>query len=203
MMYVSMQHSTKWLFVEVRSLAAIFPKAFASKLMFSVISISYSPDKIPISFLGIELDSESSRVTQSFRTVPAMDDSAEPDGDICDLSNLAEQVSGGDITQVKPANKRSLCSNASRVNHAFWNAFAVKVGELFEQVKVLQQHRTSLADCKRTRRVCHWGTSKRGRRPRVKLLSRTVFLRVHVALSDANLLKNESLLKRSDIQTSS
>lgn len=104
-------------------------------------------DQIPDSVLGVELDGESARVADGVGRAALTPDGREANGDRGALSDLAEHLRSGVLLDVRVGHLEVAEGAGSLgVHHALWDALAVEVGNLVQELDILQEERASLAN---------------------------------------------------------
>ncbi len=98
---------------------------------------------VPIAFLGIELHREAARITLGIRraALTPYRGKAQEQGRL--LANGLEQLGTGEVSYVCGHDKRAIGAGALGVHTTLRNDFAVEMGELFDQVEVIQQQRAT------------------------------------------------------------
>jgi len=99
--------------------------------------------QVPIAFLGIELHREAARITLGIRgaALTPYRGKAQEQGRL--LANGLEQLGTGEVSYVCGHGKRAIGAGALGVHTTLRNDFAVEMGELFDQVEVIQQQRAT------------------------------------------------------------
>ena len=109
-------------------------------------------DQVPVAVLGVELHREAARVARRLGGVAAADHGREADGEVGALARLLEQLGPGERrrsarrrTCRRPRSSRTRVG-AAGVHDALGDALAVEVGDLLEELVVLQRRRAAGAD---------------------------------------------------------
>ena len=108
-------------------------------------------DEVPVAVLGVELHREAARVARDLGGVAAADDGREADGERRLLAGLLEQLGAGVLGRRLVADlagglELAVADEAAGVHDPLGDALAVEVGDLLEEVVVLQRGRTAAAD---------------------------------------------------------
>jgi hypothetical protein len=109
---------------------------------------------VPVALCGPELDTETTRVTSQIGSAALATDSRETDGDRA-LDILLEDVCQADIVKRIGCPVDTVCSTTLGVDDTLWDTLAVEVREQVDQVVVLEEKRTVLADTLGLIRVGH------------------------------------------------
>jgi hypothetical protein len=109
---------------------------------------------VPVALCGPELDTETTRVTSQIGSTALATDSRETNGDRA-LNILLEDVCQANIVKRVGCPVDTVCSTTLGVNNTLWDTLAVEVREQVDQVVVLEEKRTVLADTLGLVRVGH------------------------------------------------
>src|SRR3954471_28682 len=107
--------------------------------------------EVPVAVLGVELHREAARITGDLGGVAAADDGREADGERGLLAGLLEQLGAGVggcrfVADLPGGLEFAVAHEAAGVHHALGDALAVEVGDLLEELIVLQRSRAAAAD---------------------------------------------------------
>ena len=114
------------------------------------------PHHVPVTFFGVELQSEPARIAFCVRRTFLTSDRREPDKRRRFLAYGTEQLRRrvlGDFGA--GAHKMPVGTGALGVHDAFRNPFAIEVSHLFEQQKIFEDHRAARPDRERILVVAH------------------------------------------------
>ena len=108
-------------------------------------------DQIPVAILGVHLDGEATRVAQVLGRVAAVDHRREADEERRPLALLLEQLGAGVVADRLVADRAvglevAVGAGAAGVDDPLGDALAVEVGDLLQEVVVLQDRRAALAN---------------------------------------------------------
>ena len=143
-------------------------------------------NQIPIAVLGVEFGGEAAGITQRFRAMAPVDDRRKADEDRRALALLLEQFGPGVLGDRLPADRPkrlevSVRSGPSCMDDPLRDALPVEMGDLFDEVVVLQRGRTPFADRADTL-VIHDRMTLAGRQPRLLTFDLVRFGRSGVAV---------------------
>ena len=102
-------------------------------------------DKVPVAFLGIELDGEATDVAGEVERALVAGDGGEADEHRGPLAGPLEQVGPGEVGQRLVRLEEPVGAEASGVDDPFGDPFVVEVEDLLAEVEVLEQRRSALA----------------------------------------------------------
>lgn len=91
---------------------------------------------------GVEFDSKTTRVSESFRAAPFMNDSGKPEDDRSLNARSTEEISTGKVSYVMSDFKKAFGTSSPGMNNTFRNAFPVEIRKFLHQMVIFQQYRT-------------------------------------------------------------
>lgn len=109
---------------------------------------------VPVALCGPELDTETTRVTSQVGSSALATNGRETDGDGA-LMALLEDVCQAKVIESIGRPVDTVCSTTLGVDDTLWDTLAVEVREQVDQVVVLEEERTVLADTLGLVRVRH------------------------------------------------
>jgi hypothetical protein len=98
---------------------------------------------VPIAFFGIELDGKAARIALRVARPLFAAHGGEANEHAGLLADLVEDFRGGIAGDVAGHGKDAVSARTLGVNHAFGNPLAVEVRHLFEQLVILDEHRSA------------------------------------------------------------
>eukprot|EP00963_Diacronema_lutheri_P000826 scaffold47_cov334-Pavlova_lutheri.AAC.56 len=104
--------------------------------------------QVPIALPRVELDRESSRVSQGLGRPALVHHGTEPHDDRGLYSRCAEQICARQVGDVMRDFEEALGRSATSMDHSLRDPFAVKLSQFFQQVIVIQEDGTSLSRSK-------------------------------------------------------
>ena len=105
-------------------------------------------NQVPISVFGIKLDRKTAGIASDFRGVATADNGREPNCEWRPFARLLEQlgssIPGGRlVADFAGRLELTVTDETARMDDALGNAFAVEMGDLFEELVVLQRGRAA------------------------------------------------------------
>jgi hypothetical protein len=132
---------------------------------------------VPVALLGVELEGEPTRVTVGVSRSLLASDSGEAKEDRGALANGAQELGLGEVAYVLGHLKKAMGSGTLRVNNSLWDTLTVKVGELVNQVEVLQESRGKKSERKKGKK------GKKGKRS-IKKKDRFIIIIIMIINND-------------------
>ncbi|MNL46838.1 hypothetical protein D3C87_1695860 [compost metagenome] len=112
-------------------------------------------DQVPVAFVGVELDGEAAHVTFGIGRAAFAGHGGKAQEQRGLLTNLRKDAGAGVARDVVSDGEGTVGAGPLGVDDPFRNAFAVEVGQLFNQPEVLQQRRATGAGGQRVVVVRH------------------------------------------------
>jgi len=103
-------------------------------------------DQIPVALVCSELDRETSGVSSAVVRARLTTNGGKADGNWAFLTLFREHVSQTELWNRICALEETMSTGTLGVNHSFWDTLSVEVSEEVDQVEVLEQEWTVLAD---------------------------------------------------------
>uniref|UniRef100_A0A0L0NTX7 Peroxisomal catalase n=1 Tax=Candidozyma auris TaxID=498019 RepID=A0A0L0NTX7_CANAR len=108
---------------------------------------------VQVTFLGVELGGEASWVSGGVGRTRLTTDGGESSEGSGLLTNVLEHLGGTDVGDVVSHLKDTVGTRALGVDNSLWNSLSVKVSKRVNEVEVLQEQRTVLADSLGSKRL--------------------------------------------------
>ena len=105
--------------------------------------------EIPVALLRVELHGEAAHVAGEVGRALVARDRREAHEDRGAFARPLEEVRAGQVGQRFERLEEAVCTVATSVNDALWDAFVVEVEHLLAQYEVVQQRRSAVADLQR------------------------------------------------------
>lgn len=103
---------------------------------------------------GVELDGETTRISNGFGAPPFMNDGGETNDDRSLDTRCPEEVGTGEVSDIVSAFEEALGTGTPGMNNTLWNALPGKMRDLFDQMVVLQENGSCQMEINQMQGMC-------------------------------------------------
>lgn len=115
-------------------------------------------NQIPVSFFSVEFDSETSWISLGISRSLLTSDSGESGEDGGSLTNSVEELCLAVFGNIRSDFEITVSTSTLGVDDSFWDSFTIEVGDLIDEVEVLEEDWTVFSSSQTVLVVVDWGT---------------------------------------------